>query len=352
MTLLTDKIREMDVAGKVLTSRVTIVNQARVPGAPFRPRKAKTTLMSLLIGLMLSAGVVAGIEVLDTRIKDPDTLEQRLGVPVVGLIPLYRKDDHWLVEEAFQTLRTSIYYASDHMKNNVVLVASPSSGEGKSSVVSNLGIIMAKAGEKVLLVDCDVRKSSLHRFLHLDGKKGISDFLATPGLDPKDFIKPTSHENLSLMPSGPAPLNPPALFSLTKFRDFLTWARKEYDWVLLDTPPFVAVTDGMLIAGYADLILFVAAMKSTHEPLLKKALEMVYRLDKDLAGVVLNRFDWRLPDYYHYYYGRYYSKHYRYYNRNAEQEPPQGRGAALASMLKKRVMGDRHRHRHPSGPSA
>jgi len=344
MTLLTDKIREMDVAGKVLTSRVTIVNQARVPGYPFQPKRAKTTLLALLLGLMLSASVVGGIELLDTRIKDPENIERRLGVPVVGLIPLYVQEDHWLVEEAYQTLRTSLYYVSDHMKKNVLMVASPSSGEGKSSVSTNLGIIMSTAGERVLLIDCDVRKSSLHRFLKMDGKKGITDFLGSADPSPEGFIKPTSHENLSLLAAGPSPLNPPALFSMSKFRDLVKWAREKYDWVILDTPPFVAVTDGMLIADSADLILFVAAMKSTHEPLLKKALEQAYRLDKDLAGIVLNRFDWRLPDYYHYYYGRYYNKHYHYYGGKNGDSAHSDKDVSMAGRIKRLAMGGKRKH--------
>lgn len=349
MTLLTDKMREMDVAGKVLSSRVRIVNQALPPSDPFRPRKKRTTALAFLVGLMLSVGIIAAIEFLDRRIKDPDVVERRLGLPVVGLVPLYNKEDQHLVVEAFQTLRTSLYYASDHKKKNILLVASASSGEGKSSVVTNLGIIMAKAGDKVLVVDCDLRKSTLHRFLHVKSEKGLSDYLAAEELRAQDFILPTAHGNLSLFPAGPTPLNPPALFSMTKFRDLLEWARKEYDWVLIDSPPCVAVTDAVLIAEHVDLILFVAAMKQTHMPLLERAVEMAYRLEKEIAGIVLNRFEWKSPHYYHYYYSKYYSNHYHYYNGKPKDLTLFGKVTAATEAITGRFTG--RKKRYPRKPA-
>ena len=227
LTLLNEKIQELDVAGKVLASRVSIVNPAITPRAPFSPRKARTTLFAFLFGLMLSAGIIGAIQVLDKRIKDPDAIERKLGVPLVGLIPFYSKEDQWLVVEAFQSLRTSIHYASDHRRKNILLIASPSSGEGKSSVTANLGIIAAKAGERVLLLDCDLRKSTLHQFFKLAPKRGLSDLLAAPEMNAKEFILETSSRGLFLLPAGPTPLNPPALFSMTRFHDLLEWARKE-----------------------------------------------------------------------------------------------------------------------------
>ncbi len=324
MTLMTDKMREMDITGKVLSSRVQVVNPALPASGPYRPRKVRTTALAFVMGLMLSGGLIAAVQVLDTRIKDPDAIERTVGVPVVGLIPLYTKDDQRLVVEAFQTLRTSLYYSSDHRKRNLILVTSPSSGEGKSSVVTNLGIIMAKAGEKVLVLDCDMRKSTLHRFLRLTPDKGLSDYLAAPDLSAREFILPTSNPNLFLFPAGPTPLNPPALFSMTKFRDLLAWVRSEYDWVLIDSPPCVAVTDGMLIAEHVDLILYVAALRVTHAPLLQRAVDMAYRLEKDVAGIVLNRFEWQSPHYYHQYYSKYYAKHHHYYG-GAAKAPPSWR---------------------------
>lgn len=341
MTLLNDKMRELDVAGKVLSSRVQIVNEALPPNGPFRPRKVRTTALAFLMGLMLSGGLIAAIQVLDKRIKDPDAVERTLGLPVVGLIPLYSKEDQHLVVEAFQTLRTSLYYSSDHKKKNVLLIASASSGEGKSSVVTNLGIILAKAGDRVLLMDCDMRKSTLHRFLHVNSEKGLSGYLAATELPARDFILPTSNANLSLFPAGATPLNPPALFSMTRFRDLLDWARKEYDWVLIDSPPCVAVTDGMLIAEHVDLILFVAAMKMTHLPLLERAVDMAYRLDKDVAGIVLNRFEWQSPHYYHYYYSKYYKRHSHYYGGKAQDPTFLEKTMAAGKSITDRIAGRR-----------
>ncbi len=341
LTLLNEKIQELDVAGKVLASRVSIVNPAITPGAPFSPRKLRTTLFAFLFGLMLSAGIIGAIQVLDKRIKDPDAIERKLGVPLVGLIPFYSKEDQWLVVEAFQSLRTSIHYASDHRRKNILLIASPSSGEGKSSVTANLGIIAAKAGERVLLLDCDLRKSTLHQFFRLDPKRGLSDLLAAPDMNPKAFILETSSRGLFLLPAGPTPLNPPALFSMTRFQDLLEWARKEYDWVFVDTPPLLAITDGSLIAEHVDLVLLVAAAKATQEPLLEKALEMMQRLNKEVAGVVLNRFDWRAPDYYHYYFGKYHAKHYHYYGGKPVPPTVLDKAAATARKVTRRAMGQK-----------
>jgi tyrosine-protein kinase Etk/Wzc len=341
LTLLNEKIQELDVAGKVLASRVSIVNPAVAPDVPYSPRKARTTLFAFLLGLMMSAGIIAAVQVLDKRIKDPDAIERKMGIPLVGLIPFYSKEDQWLVVEAFQALRTSIHYASDHRRKNILLIASPSSGEGKSSVAANLGIIAAKAGERVLLIDCDLRKSTLHQFFKLDPKRGLSDLLAAPEMNAKEFILETSSKGLSLLPAGPTPLNPPALFSMTRFHDLLEWGRKEYDWVFVDTPPLLAITDGSLIAEHVDLVLLVAAVKITQKPLLERALEMMQRLNKEVAGVVLNRFDWRAPDYYHYYYGKYHAKHYHYYGGNPAAPTVLDRAASTARKMTRRAIGQR-----------
>jgi capsular exopolysaccharide synthesis family protein len=317
MTLLNDKMREMDVTSKLLSSRVRIIDRAQVPKSPFKPQKARVILLSFLLGLALSGGILVGIQFLDTRIKDPDTVAEKVGAPMLGLIPIFEKERQSLVVEAFQTLRTSIYYASDHKRKRVVLITSSSSGEGKSACTTNLANVLAKAGDRVLVVDADLRKSSMHKFLKVEATRGLSEFMADLEAKAEDFIAETPIPGLWLMPAGKTPHNPPALFSVGKFKEFLDQARADYDWVLIDSPPCIAVTDALLIAEHVDLILMVAAMNQTQMPLLERAMDLFSQPDHNLAGLVLNRFDWTAPYYYSYYYRNYYARHYHYYQGQA-----------------------------------
>lgn len=317
VAIMSEKMQQMDVASKLMESNVRVIDRAVTPQRPSKPNKRMTVLLSLFLGVMASAGTIWGIHFFDTRVKETGALERATGVPIIGLVPSYNQENKGLVVEAFQTLRTSLLYASDHKKRNVLMVTSSASGEGKSACVTNLGIVLADCGDSVLIVDGDLRKSSIHKFFKLESKRGLSEYLAEPRAKYEDFLLPTSYPGLMLMPGGGVPPNPPALFSMGAFRDFILAARSKFGWVLVDTPPILAVTDANIIGEVADLALVVVSYNTSHLPLVQESLEQLRRQDHEVAGLVMNRYEWR---------NRYYYNHYHYY---------QGGGAREGGLAKK-----------------
>ncbi len=311
VAIMSEKMQQMDVASKLMESNVRVIDRAVTPRRPSKPNKRMTVLLSLLLGAMASAGTILGIQYFDTRVKETGALERATGVPIIGVVPSYNQENRGLVVEAFQTLRTSLLYASDHKRRNVLMVTSSASGEGKSACVTNLGIVLADCGDSVLIIDGDLRKSSIHKFFKLEPKKGLSEYLAQPGAKFEDFLVATSYPRLILMPGGGVPANPPALFSMAAFRDFVLAARSKFDWVLIDTPPILAVTDANIIGEAADLSLVVVSYNMSRLPLVRESLEQLGRQDHEVAGIVMNRYEWR---------NRYYYNHYHYYQGGKAKE--------------------------------
>ncbi len=309
MDLLVEKMREVDVAANLQSNAATIVDRAETPNVPSKPNKRMIVLMSFMLGLMASAGSVLLIQVLDRRIKDPEVLEKAFGLATLSIIPTHTEDTKKLVDEAFLNLRTSLMYASDHRTKRVWMIASPSSGEGKSSVTANLALILAASGDKVLVVDCDLRKPTLHKKFGLKKLPGLSGYLLSEDEDYKPYLEACSVANLALMPAGETPPNPPSLYDTEKFQRFLIDAQLRFDWVLIDTPPVLAVTDAAALAEYVDGCLLVARYRSTHLPLVERVLQEFHRIGLPVPGAVLNQFDWAR----HYYYKNYYYRHYNYY---------------------------------------
>jgi len=309
MDLLVEKMREVDVAASLMSNQIRIVDRAETPGSASKPNRKMVILLSFMLGFMGSVGSVLLVRALDTRLKDPEDIERKLGVPLIGTIPVHTGETRPIVVEAFQTLRTSLIYCSDHKAKNVLMVTSATSGEGKSTVVTNLGITLASTGDKVLLIDCDARKSTLHKFFGMKAKEGLSDFLASEGEDASPYILPAGRPGLSLLPAGKTPANPPNLYSMAKFHRLLQGAKDTYDWVILDTPPVLAVTDATIIADEVDLTLLVGRFKFSQIPLMEQVLGQFNRIGHSVCGVVLNHFEYGR----HYYYRGDYYRHYHYY---------------------------------------
>ncbi len=309
MELLVEKMREVDLASNLLSNAVQVVDRAETPAGPSKPKKKMVVLLAFMLGLMGSAGSVLLLQVLDKRVKDPEVLEKRVGLSLFGVIPVHTGDTRAFGVEAFLNLRTSLLYASDHKAKRVWMITSPSAGEGKSTIAANLAITLASSGDKVLLIDCDLRKPSLHTMFRKERQPGLAEYLAAEGDSPEGYNTPAGKPGLWLMTAGKTPANPPILFGTDKFRGLLQSARAQFDWVILDTPPVLAVTDPLILADHAEGILLVARYRATHVPLLDRVMVEFHRIGKPVAGAILNQFEWTR----HYYYNNYYYKHYRYY---------------------------------------
>jgi capsular exopolysaccharide synthesis family protein len=309
MEMLVEKMREVDVAASLMSNATRIVDRAEMPRSASKPNRKMVVLLSFMLGFMGSVGSIFAVRAIDTRIRQPEEIEKKLHVPLLATIPVHSGESKPIVVEAFQNLRTSLVYCSDHKAKRVLMVTSASAGEGKSTVASNLGITLAAAGDRVLLMDCDARKSTLHKFLQLENKAGLSEYLASNDDDPAPYILPAKKVGLFLLPAGKTPANPPNLFSMGKFHRLIQTVKGSYDWIIVDTPPVLAVTDATIIADEVDLILLVARARFTHLPLMLQALQQFSRIDRAVAGAVLNQFEYER----HYYYRDYYYRHYHYY---------------------------------------
>lgn len=209
--------------------------------------------------------------------------------------------------EAFRTLRTNLGFACGNEEYRTIMVSSPGPLEGKSTVISNLAIVLAQADKKVLLADCDLRKPVQHRIFNLPNRQGLTNCLLGQ-VTVEEAVQPGSPANLSLLTSGPIPPNPAEILSSPRSGAFWASLREKYDYVLVDTPPVLAVTDGVILAGQLDGAILVIRAGATRSNMALQARNQLARASTRLLGVVLNMVKVDSPDYqyaYYYYYGHY-----------------------------------------------
>jgi capsular exopolysaccharide synthesis family protein len=190
--------------------------------------------------------------------------------------------------EAFRTLRTNIQFSSSDEKFKKIVVTSAQPNEGKSTVISNLAITMAQSGKKVLLVDCDLRKPSIHKRLELSNKNGLTTFLATEKII-DECIQTISVSNFQVITSGPIPPNPAELIDSKKMRKLLEDLSKVYDVILIDAPPVLAVTDTQILATMCEGVIFVASYGEADKHAVVRARELIEKVEARILGVVINK---------------------------------------------------------------
>jgi capsular exopolysaccharide synthesis family protein len=306
-------------------NNVSIQDYAKPPIKPDKPKKLLNILLALAIGAFGGIGMAFFFEYLDDVVRDYNDLERIVQWPLLGGIPRMKvsglrltefKKDKFThlkpkepVSEAYRCIRTSVFFASTQENPlRAMLVTSPGPQEGKTTTLCNLGIVMAQAGKKVLLVDADMRKPRIHGIFKHKNLKGISDFLSMQsGID--SIINPTDIENLSFVSAGTAPPNPSELLSSHKVKEFIDTAKKKFDIILFDTPPCAIVTDAIILSRAVDGAIMVIESGRTS----KRALPRIFKLFKDanakVIGAILNRISPATSNYYHYYhYKSYYGK--------------------------------------------
>ena len=209
--------------------------------------------------------------------------------------------------EAFRTLRTNLGFASVDGECQAIMISSPSPQDGKSTVISNLAIVLAQAGKKVILVDCDLRNPVQHRVFNLSNLKGLTNCLLNQtSLD--EVVQQGPLDNLTVLTCGPIPPNPAEILGAARTKAFWDLLREEYDYILIDAPPVLAVTDATILASQVDGVILVLKTGSTRNNIAAQACDQFERAGARLLGVVLNQVKIDSPDYqyayYHYYYGQ------------------------------------------------
>ncbi len=266
-TLLTNKAQELQLVKNGTVGNVVILDSPSVSRNPVEPVPRKVMTLSLLLGLTLGVAWALVRRSLLAGVEDPLVIERELGIPVYASIPhsptqaaavgrgrsrrapiLAVTDQSDLAIEAIRSLRTSVQFALTEARNNVVAITGPGPGVGKSFVSVNLAHVLASAGARVLLIDGDLRKGSLHGYFITERSPGLSDLIRGP-LSPEgtaNGVRQTSLKSLSFLPMGEVPPNPSELLISTKFQALIDWASRSFDVVLIDTAPILAVTDGIL----------------------------------------------------------------------------------------------------------
>jgi polysaccharide biosynthesis transport protein len=297
---------------------VQLLDEALLPTGKDSPRVSLNVAIAFFLGLMVSIGLVFLLEYLDNTVKTKEDIEKLSDIPVIGLLPF----DEVLAEgkiqgilttysnpksnaaEAYRTLRTNIQFSSLDKDIKTLVVTSTKPGEGKSTIISNMAITMAQSGKKVLLLDCDLRKPSIHKKFTLSNSKGLTNVLLK---DKKfeDCINATDVDNLHVVTSGPVPPNPSELLGSNKFKLLLKHLSTIYDVVLIDTPPVLIVTDSQILSSICDGTVILTCHGETEKEALIEGKSLLQKVNSNILGVVLNKVPEGGKGYY---YGKYYGR--------------------------------------------
>jgi capsular exopolysaccharide synthesis family protein len=309
--LITARMKEIELNADTLTNNVRLLEEAIVPAAPVRPRKVLNLAAGLLLGLVLGFGTVFFVDYLDNTIKNAEDIEQYLGVPLLALVPARRKGGEHQHKEAFQTLRTSILFASKGRSLKTLLVTSAGPGEGKSSTIVELARTLAAAGDRVVLIDGDLRRPTVHGHLRLPRPGGLTNYLvdSNPAASWRSYLKPIPDApNLEVLTCGPLPPNPAELFGAERFASLLRELRAAFDWVLIDSPPVASVSDSVILGSMTEMTVMVVKHNENDRDLIRTSVEKLRKVDAHLVGAVLNNVDLKKAGYYGYYAGYKYER--------------------------------------------
>jgi len=315
---LMQRTKETGISGELKTSNVRVVDEAEPPRGPVLPRTGRDLTLALLIAAFCGAGLAFGFEYLDNRIKSPQEVKAHLDLPFLGMIPTVAENaDRALLNdgvpadfiESFRSVRTSVLFSSAEEGAHKLVVTSSGPGEGKSLVASNMAVALAQAGQRVLLIDGDMRRPRIHEIFGEKAEPGLSNVL-TGNSKVADAIRKTSVPHLSFLPSGVIPPNPAELLASKRYREFLGVLNTAYDWVVIDSPPVLAVADAAIHATLASGVLFVLGADRTTRQAARTAIEQLQAVDAKFVGAVLNGVNVRRNPYY---YSHYYHKDYRRY---------------------------------------
>ena len=373
-TLLT-RMKETNLTEDLKTSNIRVLDYAEVPTKPFKPKKGLNILLGIIVGLACGIGIAFVMEYMDNTIRTQEDVEKYLKTALLGIvghIPTYEEKTDlnsnegklipdslskyasksvknvqsrfWgmlgrspvdrqersgneliahtspkhTITEAIKGIRTSIMFSHPDNPKRVILVTSTAPSEGKTLISANLTIVMAQTGKKVLIVDADLRKPSVHKIFHIDKSKGLSNLLVKT-CDLHTVAVSTKVPNVHAIACGPIPPNPSELLSSPAMAEFLEKAKKEYDWIIIDSPPVMTVTDARILARVVDGIVFVIKSNQTTREGAKKAVSYFSDVSDKILGTVINDVDFSRDKYYYQYYYQYYYRYGSYGEKETEK---------------------------------
>jgi capsular exopolysaccharide synthesis family protein len=320
--------KETGAAGEYRGSNIQVLDRAVVPTRPVLPRTQRDLMVATLAGLAVAFALAFGFEYFDSRIKVPEEIKMHLNLPFLGMIPafagadksgeapLLQPDAPPAFSEAIRAVRTAVLFSSAEDGARSVVITSTGPHEGKTVVSSSLAITLAQAGQRTIVIDADMRRPRMHEALGRPQEPGLSNVLVGDApLD--DALRPTSIPNLTFLAAGHIPPNPVELLVSPKYAELVAELKRRFDWVVIDAPPVMPVTDAAVVANNAGGVIFVVGSEMTPRQNAAAAVEQLRGANAKFIGAVLNRVNIQRHSYY---YSPYYRKEYgKYYQRSPNQ---------------------------------
>jgi polysaccharide biosynthesis transport protein len=303
------------------TMMVEIVDGAKPSMRPARPNKPLNIALGIVIGLVVGIGLAFFIEYLDTSVKTIDDVERSLQSPVLGVIPqnvglLIDEGTESPHAEAYRVLRTNLLFSRKDDKLNTVAVVSAGAGEGKSTTVFNLASVFAQSGQRVLVVDSDLRRPTLHKMLKITNNVGLTNYLLKQNTL-EEVIQTSSLPTMDFLASGKLPSSSLGILSSAQMKELIGELKQRYDFVFFDSPPIMGVSDASILASEVDMTLQVIQYRRYPQPMNIRAKQLIEKVGGNLIGIVLNNINMSQDESYYYYSGYYHD----YYYRSEETEP-------------------------------
>lgn len=321
--LLINRFKETSMTEDMSTGNIRIVDPAERPRFPIKPNKRLNIILAMIVGLITGIGLAFFFEYLDNTIKLPEDIKRYLNVPYLGPVPAMalnkagnpeKEQSPELItlyapkstaSEAYRGIRTGILFSSAEKQPQVILISSVGPREGKTITGSNLAVTMAQSGSKVIILDCDMRRPTIHRIFGLSKEKGLSNILVG-NCNMKEAVIETRVPNLHAIPCGPVPPNPSELLGSTRMVNLLETLRKTYSRIIIDSPPVTAVTDAVVLAKWVDGLVLVVRAGGLSREVIKNGLGQLQAVEASVLGVILNGVEMGRGGYYDYQYYYYY----------------------------------------------
>jgi len=329
--LVLKRLKDIELSGLLRTSNVRVLDPARPNKIPIKPNVQLSLFVALLLGLLGGLGLAFGLEYLDASVSSQAEVEEKLGLPFLGIMPAISEDTapdpisrdlhvhrqpKSSVAECCRAIRTNLLFMSPDKPFKTMLVSSSGPQEGKSTSVISLGIAMAQSGNKVLIIDTDMRRPRLHRAFGVPNEIGVSSLVVGEGsLDAA--VKATEVPGVFLLPCGPIPPNPAELLHTQAFKELLKNVSQQFDRVILDSPPIGPLTDAVILGTQVDGVAMVLKAGRTSRDAVRRAARSLSDVKAKIFGVILNQIDLSDPKYGDYFYAY---RQYGYYYREKKDE--------------------------------
>ncbi|MGB9073496.1 MAG: polysaccharide biosynthesis tyrosine autokinase [Terriglobales bacterium] len=340
---LLEKLKEAGVTAGLRSNNIKILDAARVPTAPVEPNIPRNLAFALILGITSGVGLAFLLENMDNTVRTTEQAQIISALPSLGMIPLGSKSSHdgtgpkrllpsskeavelvtqvrpqSQMAESYRALRTSLLLSSLGAPPRVIMVTSARPQEGKTTTSINSAIVLAQKGTRVLLVDADLRRPSIHKTLGMGPRSGLSNVLTGSATLAQVIAPSPILPNLFILAAGTPPPNPAELLASANMKEVLDELREQYDHIVIDTPPTLSVTDAVVLSPRMDAIILVIRSGQTTKQALRRARDILLQVNAHVTGVLLNAVDLRSPDYYYYY--EYQGKYSQYYQEDSPAE--------------------------------